>query len=476
MHKDADRPRLLAVNVLQQVEEQDAFANLVLPKALRQEQQENPRFNFRDSAFTSELVYGTLRQQKYLDTVLAHFSSRPLADLDPVVLQLLRIGAYQLLFMRVPDHAAVSETVHVARELTTDGPVRMINAILRSITRASQQDLGEIFESISDEDERLAAQYSHPEWMVQSFREALSARGMSAGELERALAANNSTPQVNLVARPGLITTAELADEVEEVLQKGTSQGQLSEFAVIIDGGDPAALPSLRSGYAAVQDEGSQFAALLLARAPLEGTDRHWLDLCAGPGGKSALLGAIAADRGATVVANEVSPHRARLVERSVQALSNVTVQAKDGRTLPAPDGYLFDRVLVDAPCSGLGSLRRRPESRWRHTKEELAELVPLQKALLQRAWQLTRAGGVIAWVTCTPQTEETLEIVRWAIGQGAVQLEDTVRVANELAAIEISGSKGEDPVADQTVQLWPHVNRTDAMFVALLRKNNDQS
>ncbi len=477
--RPADRPRMLAVEVLQQVARDDAFANLVLPKALRSEQAANPRFDFRDSAFVSELVYGTLRQRAYLDQVIAHFSTRPLDQLDPAVLEVLRIGVYQLLFMRVPDHAAVSETVDVARELTTDGPVRMVNAILRSVTRASTADIADIFAQIPDEGLRLAAEHSHPRWMVDSFRNALEDRGRPPAELEAALAANNSTPRVNLVARPGLISSEDLAEEVEDVLQRTTSQGELSEFAVIIDGGDPGALPSVREGRSAVQDEGSQFAALLLAAAPLEGPDKNWLDLCAGPGGKSALLGALAAQRGAHVVANEISEHRARLVERSVQALENVSVENRDGRTFPAPKTGLFDRVLVDAPCSGLGSLRRRPESRWRRAEAELGELIPLQRGLFERGWQLTRPGGVLAWVTCTPQVEETLELVEWALEQAPLTLVDAPKVAQSLAVTEFppasplqERSAMYAEVVAKSVQLWPHVHGTDAMFVALLQKN----
>ncbi len=476
--RTSDRPRLLAVQVLLQVEEDDAFANLILPKVLRDEQASNPRFDFRDAAFTSELVYGTLRWRAYLDEVIKRFSSRPLEELDPAVLQLLRLGAYQLLFMRVPDHAAVSETVDVARELTTDGPVRMINAILRSITRASTDDISEIFEAIPEPERRLAARQSHPTWMVESFQQSLVDRGRSASELEQALAANNVTPQVNLVARPGLITPEELASEAEDVLQRTTSQGELSEYAVILDGGDPGALPSVREGRSAVQDEGSQFAALLLANAPIEGPDKEWLDLCAGPGGKSALLGALAAQRGATVIANEISPHRARLVERSVQALQNVTVENLDGRTFPKHKGGGFDRVLVDAPCSGLGSLRRRPESRWRHTPDDLDELVPLQKALFTRGWQLTRPGGVLAWVTCTPQVEETLDLVEWAMDQAPLELINTAEIAQSLAITEftvpdtVPGANDlRTQVVQNSLQLWPHLHGTDAMFVALLRK-----
>lgn len=473
-----DPSRKIAAVVLREVAEQGAFANLVLPKALRAEQSHNRNFDFRDAAFTSELVYGTLRQQGYLDTVLAEFSTRPLDQLDPEVLQLLRLGAYQLLFMRVPDHAAVSETVAVAREILTDGPVKMVNAVLRSITRATPEELADIFDRIGDPTARLAAKYSHPEWIVDATRTALEARGISADELPAALEANNETPKVTLVARPGLITPSELADEAETVLQTGTSQGQLSEYAVVINSGSPAALSSVRAGTAAVQDEGSQLAALLLADAPIEGADQRWLDLCAGPGGKTALLAAIGRRRGARVTANEVVPHRAKLVKSSVQALDNVSVVTSDGRTFAVPEIGGYDRVLIDAPCTGLGSLRRRPESRWRHAPKDVEELVPLQRELLMQGLELTRVGGILGWVTCTPVVDETIAQVDYLLSSGRVELVDATELAQRRSVLElewptppVDASERMRQILESTVQLWPHRHGTDAMFIAILRR-----
>lgn len=486
--RDADRARVIAAQVLEEVTCDGAFANLVLPKALRAEQSSNPHFTFRDAAFTSELVYGTLRQRAYLDTVIEHFSTRPLRDLDPIVLEVLRIGVYQLLFMRVPDHAAVAETVDVARQLSTDGPAKMVNAILRSVTRTSPEQIAEIFDSLPSGDTRLAARYSHPIWMVDVFRQALLSRGVDQAELEAqlqaALSANNETPRVNLIARPGLIEPAELAEEVEEVLGRTTSQGVVSEYAVLMDGGDPGALPSLHAGTSAVQDEGSQLAALLLAEAPLQGPDHRWLDLCAGPGGKTALLGALGLPRTVEIVANEVNPKRAGLVKRSVKALSNVEVICSDGRNFDTK--AKFDRVLVDAPCSGLGSLRRRPESRWNHQPDDLEELIPLQRDLLRAGVQMTRAGGVIAYVTCTPDVRETVEQVQWALDHLDVDLIDSGSLAQSHVLIDLGQAEvvaeaaGEADqgslaqVAAQTVQLWPHLHGTDAMFISLMRKTEE--
>ncbi len=464
-----DPARMVAAEVLIEVEEGGRFANLVLPKALRTEQTRNRRFDFRDSAFTSELVYGTLRRQGLLDFALAQHCSKPLLALDIPVLVSLRMGAYQLLYMRVADHAAVSETVEVARSMAGAGASKFVNAVLRSLQREGREAVFARVDAIGDEQTRLATKHSHPGWIVSDIREALRARGIDPNELGDALEANNAAPRVTLVARPGLITAAELAQEAEDILGVTTRQGNISEYAVVLDeGGDPGALPSVRSGRAAVQDEGSQLAATLLAQVPVQGSDSRWLDMCAGPGGKSALLAALGADRGAVLVANEVNPRRARLVERSVQAVSNVTVTTSDGRDIKTDQ--LFDRVLVDAPCLGLGSLRRRPESRWRHSRSDLDELIPLQEELLASGIRLTRPGGVIAWVTCSPHTAETLGQVQKVLDGGLVELVDAAALAQAGSPDDLDLQTGDD-IAAKTVQLWPHRHGTDAMFIALLRR-----
>lgn len=460
--------RLIAAQTLEKVDKEGAYANLVLPRALRREQSDNPKFSFRDAALTSELVYGTVRQQALLDFVLGLHSSQPLSEIDAPVLAALRLGAYQILFMRIPEHAAVSETVNVAKITAGERPARFVNAVLRSLLREGKEEALARAENIQDPHARLATLHSHPGWLVTAFEEALAARGIPEEELGEALAANNVAAQVTLVARPGLIEPAELAEEVNDVLGQPTIQGALSPYALTMAGGDPGALPSVRSGVAAVQDEGSQFAAFLLAEAPLEGPDKKWLDLCAGPGGKSALLAAIGAERGVELVANEMNPARAQLVERSTQALSNVKVEVKDGTKFGRPGQ--FDRVLVDAPCLGMGSLRRRPESRWSHAPSDLDNLVPLQERLLDEGVQSAREGGLIAWVTCSPHPKETISQVDRALRKGNLELVDAVEVASSLTYDDLRLGTG-GPIASKTVQLWPHRHGTDAMFIALLEK-----
>jgi 16S rRNA (cytosine967-C5)-methyltransferase len=217
-------------------------------------------------------------------------------------------------------------------------------------------------------------------------------------------------------------------------------------------------------GRAGVQDEGSQLVALAAAWAEVDGPDERWLDLCAGPGGKAALLAAIAAGQGARLLAVERQPHRARLVARHLDAADGVVgVVVADG-TRPAWADSSFDRVLVDAPCTGLGALRRRPEARWRRTPADLETLVPLQRALLSSALDSVRPGGAVVYATCSPVLAETAGVVRSV-------LEDQPDVALDDARALLAEVPDADGPLPGTVQLWPHRHGTDAMFVALLRR-----
>jgi len=303
--------------------------------------------------------------------------------------------------------------------------------------------------------------HSHPRWVVEALREALGA----PDELDALLAADNAPPRVVLVARPGLAG-------VDELVAAGGVVSTQSPFAVELSGGDPGAVPAVVQGRAGVQDEGSQLVALALAGASVAGSDRLWLDLCAGPGGKTALLAALAAQREARVLAAELQPHRAGLVRRGTRAARSgmAGVVAADGTRPPWSDGT-FDRVLVDAPCSGLGALRRRPESRWRRMPKDLDELVPLQRALLGAALDAVRPGGVVLYATCSPVLSETAGVVQAALAARAdVLLEDVSATLAAVPGVRIDAETSRGPM-DGTVQLWPHRHNTDAMFLAQLRR-----
>ena len=494
-----DPARHAALDVLREVAEQDAYANLILGDVLA-----HHRLTGRDAAFATELAYGALRLQGRHDAVIDRcLTGRTTADLDADVLDVLRLGVHQLLAMRVPDHAAVSATVDLAAATVGQGPAKFVNAVLRAVARRDEsQWLAELTAGLpagaEGDDERLAIEFAHPAWVVRAYREALAADGRPAADLPALLAANNAPPRVTLVARPGLVGRARLAEQVEGATGRVREPGVLSPYALTLPGGPPSDVTAVRSGKAAVQDEGSQAVALALAAAELADADRGaWADLCAGPGGKAALLGALAARTGARVFANESASHRADLVRRSVRALPDgaVEVHTGDGRTSGVEHAGEFDRVLVDVPCTGLGALRRRPESRWRRTEADLADLVVLQRDLLAAAVTAVRPGGVVAYATCSPHVAETRDIVAAVLADppGGVVLE--VLDARAAAAANIGAyigagadgadddahngpSGGVDPTAIDLgggpyLQLWPHVHGTDAMFLALLRRRS---
>lgn len=448
----SDPARETAYALLRAVAERDAYANLVLPELLRAR-----RLDRRDAALATELGYGTLRAQGTLDAVLAACVDRRLADVDPALLLALRLGAYQLLRTRVPPHAAVSSTVELARAMLGEGPAKFANAVLR---RVAGRDLAGWLAELAppydvDPVAHLAMTTFHPSWVVSAYCEAL---GGDLTETAAALGADAERPRVHLVARPGRITPAQLLADTAP----GGRPGPWSPYAVHLHRGDPGRLAAVRDGRAAVQDEGSQLAALALARVPVEGRDDRWLDVCAGPGGKAGLLAGLAAGRGARLVAADRAPHRARLVRSTLAgAPAGTAVVVADGTAPPWAVGGL-DRVLVDAPCSGLGALRRRPEARWRRSPADVAGLFPLQCALLDGALTAARSGGVVAYVTCSPHPGETTDVVA-AVVASRPDVEP-VDARPLLAGVPQLGN-GPD------VQLWPHRHGTDAMFVALLRR-----
>ncbi len=454
--------RILAFEALRAVDERAAYANLVLPPLLKKAR-ETGDFDTRDAALATELVYGTLRRQGTYDAIISACIDRPLRQVDPPVLDVLALGAHQLLGTRIPTHAAVSASVELARVVLGDGRAKFVNAVLRKISR---DDLDTWVERVAppydeDAEDHLAVVHSHPRWVVSALWDAL---GGGRGGIEDLLEADNERPEVTLVARPGRISADDLLDTLGE---ESGLPGRWSPYAVrLTEGGEPGAIDAVREGLAGVQDEGSQLVALALANAPLDGTDERWLDGCAGPGGKAALLAALAAERGAHLLAAEKQPHRARLVERALAGNPGpYQVITADGTRPPWRPG-VFDRVLVDVPCTGLGALRRRPEARWRRRPEDLEGFAPLQRSLLREALKAVRVGGVVGYATCSPHLAETRTVVDDVLkGRGGPAAEAEWVDARPLMPGVSALGDGPD------VQLWPHVHGTDAMYLALLRR-----
>jgi 16S rRNA (cytosine967-C5)-methyltransferase len=446
---EVDPARQAALELLTAVRVRNAYANLALPAILRRY-----RLHDRDAAFATELGYGTLRAIGLLDAVIEECTDRPLAKIELALLDALRLGAYQLLRTRVQPHAAVDTTVELVRVEAGSRSAGFVNAILRRVGELDEPGWVAKLAPPADEDPvgHAALAHSHPRWIAQAFADALG----GTAELDAALAADDSRPTVHLLARPGEISAEELAAVT------GGTEAPYSPYGVHLPpgSGEIGELDAVAEGLAVVQDEGSQLVALALVRAALDGADGgRWLDLCAGPGGKAALLGGLALLDGFEVDAVESAEHRAELVRRATAGLP-VTVVTADGRDAPLPEGA-YDRVLVDAPCTGLGALRRRPEARWRRRPDDVSDLAKLQRELLTAALRHVRPGGVVAYVTCSPHLSETVGVVS-RVARGA-------EVERLDAREYLPGVPDLGP--GPTVQLWPHRHGTDAMYLALLRR-----
>jgi 16S rRNA (cytosine967-C5)-methyltransferase len=523
----ADPARRAAYDVLRAVDDRDAYANLLLPALLTER-----GLTGRDAAFATELTYGTLRGRGTYDAILDACSDRD--RLDPPVRDVLRLGAHQLLATKVGAHAAVATSVDLAKDVCGPRPSGFVNAVLR---RLATRDLDAWIAIVAPDPARdpvgyLSVRHSYPRWIVEAYREAL---GAAAAETSDALAAGNARPEVVLaLAEPRAVAGPTAAEGAAKAgaeakagakakagaeAEAGTGPGPLaaagtptrwSPYGLRLAGGDPT--PLVAGGRAAVQDEASQLAALALTRVGLAGRDDLWLDLCAGPGGKARLLSRLAAARGARLVASDVRPARARKVLAALRpgrqapetpaaetaapetpaaeaggasppgaSASASAVIAADGLRVPWQPGT-FDRVLADVPCSGLGSLRRRPEARWRKTPADVQGLAELQRRLLESALDSVRPGGVVAYVTCSPHVAETSEVVTAVVAsRDDVSILDAPAVLAEVPGLradlpEAPGTPGrpDSPVGPRTsrfAQFWPHRHGTDGIFLALLRR-----
>ena len=444
-------PRYLALALLKEVNQGGAYANLALPKLLQKSD-----LDPRDKAFTQELAFGAIRWQLTYDAIINSVSSRPVEAIDSELLNCLRIGAHQLLNMRVPPHAAISETVDLVRQECGEGPVGFANGVLR---RVSEKTLPEWIAKITAGKTDLVRQsltYSHPEWIVSALKQSLAADGLQ-DDLEQLLETNNLSPKVNLVALPGLATRPENSET--------TDLNQFSPIGFSISKGNPELLTGFKEGFLRVQDEGSQLAALVLVdyMKPVEG--EKWLDICAGPGGKAAILAAEAKLHSTTFTANELHDHRAKLVRDALKPFPAAHLTVGDGMEIGSKNPETFDRILLDAPCTGLGALRRRPEARWRKSNYDLKELTKLQFELLKSSYQALKPGGLLLYVTCSPHLSETTAIIMKA------SKELNVEVLNLSDFMNTKYFNGKLPAGRKTVQLHTQRDGTDSMFMALMTK-----
>jgi 16S rRNA (cytosine967-C5)-methyltransferase len=428
----ATTARVVALDALVRIDD-GAYAHVVLPAMLAQ-----THLDDRDRAFTTELVYGSVRAQRRLDDLLGRVVKRPLSRLDPPVRAALRLGAYQLLH-DTPAHAAVASTVDAvgARSPRARG---FVNANLRALTR-----LPKPWPEPTDD----AVALSYPDWLVARLGDELG-----RDDARAALTAMNEPAAVTLRPDPRQVTAGALADELRAAGAEVVT-GRLVPDALVVRGlGDPGRLAAVRDGRATPQDQGSQAVVVALAPEPGE----RIADVAAAPGGKATAIAERVGDTGA-VVALDVDAGRVRMIDgaRHRVGLAHLFPVVGDGRTPPLTAAS-FDRVLLDAPCSGIGVLRRRPDARWRLQPETIDELAALQRELLGAAAALVRPGGVLVYSVCTLTAAETIAIDDWAVAA----LPDFVAVPPPGAPWRAHG---------RGALLLPQAAGTDGMFVLALRR-----
>jgi 16S rRNA (cytosine967-C5)-methyltransferase len=436
-----DAARLLAFDVLHEVNRNGGYSNLLLPKVLK-----DSNLDERDRGFATELVYGTLRMQGRHDWILSQASDRPWIEVDAALVDVARLGAHQLFEMRVPVHASVSATVELGRKVLGESKASFLNAILRKVSQKSLDNYVSDISLIDDDIERLSILHSHPVWIISAYLDQLG----TLDEVEKLLISNNIAPRPTLVSWPGLSSQ-------QDLINIGAVPTPFSSYGAVYDG-SPASLDLITTRKAGVQDEGSQMVVDVFSK--ISADKDSWLDLCAGPGGKAALLSAIAKSKNIDFSANEISQVRAKLVQQVVGDAVVTTVDAREIDSL----GKTYGAILADVPCTGLGALRRRPEVRWRRSVSDLKALVVLQSQIIDSAIRSLQPGGIFGYATCSPHLSETRIAVSEALKRHPYM--EQVDVSSFLHPdLKISG------VDRGNMMLWTHKHNTDAMFLSVMRK-----
>jgi len=446
--------RRAALDVLLKVEQQQAFSNLELNHVLR-----SSKLDRQDAALVTELVYGTLQRQNTIDYFLARFVSRGLAKLEPWVRCLLRLSFYQLYYLdRIPPHAAVNEAVNLAKRRGHQGIAGMVNGVLRNVLR--QLDTLQVPDSLPLA-ERIALRHSHPEWLVERWLDEFGEE-----ETESMCEENNQPPHTSV--RVNRLRT-DRRSLLEELAAAGldAAPSLLSEDGIVLGNrsGNIALSQWHERGLLTVQDESSMVVAAVVAAEP----GMRVLDCCAAPGGKTTHIAETMNDTG-EVWANDIHEHKQTLTLSQVERLG-----LKSVRTLVSDAAHLsekfpaahFDRILLDAPCSGLGVIRRKPDIKWRKLEDEIGRLPELQYQLLEEAASLLKPGGVLVYSTCTVEQAENESVVKRFLTEH-VEFVPDAEVSRLVPAALVPNVHPELGA----IRILPHHFGSDGFFIARLWKS----
>jgi 16S rRNA (cytosine967-C5)-methyltransferase len=445
-----DSARETALKILFNINEKSSYTGIAINEHIKACKPDE-----RDRAFISELVHGVVRWRERLDYVIEVFSKIRLKKLSPWIFNILRLGTYQLLFMdRVPQSAACNESVKLAGKFGHKSSSGYVNAVLRNI--AANKTNIKYPDRKNSRIEYFSVFYSHPKWLVKRYL-----KSYDEEFIEKLLCANNEAPPFTIRTNTLRTTPGHLS----EVLSKSGFECKVTgyvEEALVIDA--PAGIfetEAFREGLFIVPDEGSMLVSIILDPRPGE----HIIDVCAAPGGKSTHLAQLMKNKG-SVTAWDIHTHRLRLIEQNSERLGTgiVKTHKQDASQLVSEYMGTADRVLIDAPCSGFGTIRRRPDIKWSRQEKDIAQLAKLQYEILDASAQYLKTGGVLVYAVCTNEPEENLRVVsRFLDRHGDFAACDFTQTLPE--------SLQKNTCKEGYISLFPHVDGVDGFFVSKLLK-----
>ncbi len=433
--------RKLAINILTQTEQKDAYLNLVFEEALK-----GMTLSSTDVGFLKELVFGVFRNKILLDYIIRKNSSIRLKKIDPKVLNILRIGTYQILFMdKVPNHAAVDESVKLAKKCASPKTVSFVNAVLRGVIRNNTE--GVDLTGIKDKTEYLSVKYSYPlplaEFFVKYF----------GNEAENLMAAGNKTPELCVRVNTLKITKEEFKEKLDE-LDVTYRDTPYTDCGLYLFGATQEKRKKL-DGLFSVQDQSSQLAALSLSPEP----ESLVLDLCAAPGGKTTHIAEIMKNRG-KIIASDIYASRLKSVDALSKRLgiSIIETTVRDAAIVDESLIGKADYILADVPCSGLGIIRRKPDIKYKENITDFAELNKIQQKILESAYRYLKQGGVMVYSTCTVNHGENIELIN-----------KFLQIHPDMALDKIKNAHFAN---EGYLEIYPHIHNSDGFFVCRMKKN----
>lgn len=440
-----DKAREIAIKILNEVHEEGAYANVALARHLRKAD-----LSDQDRRFVTELVYGAVKAGDTLDWILRRYVNRPLKKISPMVREILRLGLYQIFYLdKVPASAACNTAVELTKKYSHAGTVKFVNAVLRTAVREPEK--AKFPEGKGKATEGLALRSQHPYWLVKRW-----VKQFGFEEAEKLCDFDNGQPVLSVRTNTLKTGRTELMQALEQAGAEVQESQWTPEGVLVTEHGALDKLAPLQDGLCQVQDESSMLVAHVVNPQPGE----LIIDCCSAPGGKTTHMAALMHNEG-RIVAGDIYEHKLERIEENAQRLGIDIIEPTllDAREVGEEYEDMADRVLVDAPCSGLGVLRRKPDARWNKSAEEIAALPPLQGEILDSAAKALKAGGVLVYSTCTIDRSENDAVVEAFLARHP---EFTLEQTGDFLPVKRE---------EQMVQLYPQRDGTDGFFIARMRK-----